>query len=718
METDTLAAPALPEALRYRIEGMDCPSCAGKIETGLRQFGGASDVRVNYQSQTLALRLDEAETPRQAVEERVRSLGFTIRPALDLRAAGPAGEPGDAEPLPRPWWQGRQVRLLALIGALLAAGFVVEWTVPSVGGWATLPAAVLGLSVALPRAWALARAGSPFSIEMLMSVATMGALLIGAPAEAATVVFLFTAGEVMEGVAAGRARAGIRALTATVPRTVLLVENENVRPVPAASVEVGQVVLVRPGDRVAVDGIVVEGASALDESPVTGESVPVPRGEGERVLAGSVNGEGALRVQAISRAADNTIARIIHMVEEAQNSRAPTARFIERFSTYYTPAVVAAAALTILLPPLLFGADWATWTYRGLALLLIGCPCALVLSTPAAITSGIAAGARRGLLIKGGAALETIGRVRTVAFDKTGTLTAGEPRVTDVVAFAGTERSVLALAASVENGSSHPLARAILGRAAADDIPLRPASGARAVPGHAVTATVMGKRVAVGSPRFTEAEHGALLPEVGGRVSALEEEGKTVVLVMSGGQIAGLIAMRDEPRIDAAAGLRDLAALGIRPVMLTGDNRRTATAISAALGLEARAELLPEDKLRAIGEMKAQAPVAMVGDGINDAPALAAASVGIAMGGGTDVALETADAALLGGRVADVPALVRLSRATMRNIHQNVAIALGLKAVFLVTTLAGITGLWPAILADTGATVIVTLNALRLLNHR
>jgi Cd2+/Zn2+-exporting ATPase len=531
-------------------------------------------------------------------------------------------------------------------------------------------------------------------------------------------VFLFTAGEVMEGIAAGRARAGVSALTATVPRTAWLVEAEGLRPVPVAAVAVGQVVLVRPGDRVPVDGIVVEGASALDESPVTGESVPVPRGEGDRLLAGSVNGTGALQVRATSLAADNTIARIIHMVEEAQASRAPTARFIERFSAAYTPVVVGAAALAAILPPLLFGADWSTWIYRGLALLLIGCPCALVLSTPAAITSGIAAGARRGLLIKGGAALEAIGRVKTVAFDKTGTLTEGAPRITDVRAFSGTERSVLALAASVETGSSHPLARAIMDRAVADGIPLRPVSQARAIPGHAAMATIAGKEVTVGSPRYAATEYGPLSAEVAGLVLALEADGKTVVLVLSGGEIKGIIALRDEPRADAAAAVRDLDRLGVRSVMLTGDNRRTAAAVGRALGLDVWSELLPEDKLRAISELKALAPVAMVGDGINDGPALAAASVGIAMGGGTDVALETADAVLLGGRVTEVPALVRLSRATMRNIHQNVGMALGLKAVFLVTTLAGITGLWPAILADTGATVIVTLNALRLLRHR
>ncbi len=721
MDTAIAPAPSGVVPLRYRVGGMDCPSCAAKIETALRRLGGAQDARINYASQTLALRLDEAVTPREAVERNIRALGFQVSALVEPNAAvltDSADVPAPDTPDTRQaWWQSPKLRLLAAVGVLLAAGAVLGQLVPALGGWATLPAALLGLFFAGRRAIVLARSGSPFSIEMLMTVAALGAVLIGAPAEAAVVVFLFTAGEVMEGVAAGRARAGIEALTALVPRTALLVEGEAVRPVPAAAVQVGQVVLVRPGDRVPVDGTVVEGVSELDESPVTGESVPVPKREGDALLAGSVNGSAVLRVQATRPAADNTIARIVHMVEEAQASRAPTARFIERFSARYTPAVVVAAALTAMAPPLLLGAAWETWVYRGLALLLIGCPCALVLSTPAAITAAIAAGARRGLLIKGGAALEAIGRVRTVAFDKTGTLTRGAPAVTDLMAFTGTERSVLGLAAAVENGSGHPLARAILDRAAADAVPLRPVRDARAIPGHGAVATVMGKRITVASPRYAAGQ--APLPaEMAARVAALEAEGKTTVLVLSDDQPLGLLALRDQVREDAADGLAALRRLGLRTVMLTGDNRRAAGAIGAALGMEVRAELLPGDKLRDIAALKAEAPVAMVGDGINDTPALAAATVGIAMGGGTDVALETAEAALLGGRVADVAALVRLSRATLRNVRQNVAVALGLKAVFLATTLAGLTGLWPAILADTGATVLVTANALRLLRHR
>jgi Cd2+/Zn2+-exporting ATPase len=708
-------------ALRYRVEGMDCPSCSAKIETAVGRVQGTGDIRVNYGTQTLAFRLDEGATPHTAVEDQVRRLGYGIAPIEAPQVvAGDTGAPSGPEASSRfrqPWWKGGKARLAALLGGLTAAGFAASLAAPSLGDWTYLPAALLGLAFFGRKALAAARAGSPFSIETLMSIATVGAIVIGATSEAAVVVFLFTIGELLEGVAAGRARAGIEALGALVPRTALLVQGGMAREVPAASLRVGDVVLVRPGDRVSADGEVVEGGSEVDESPVTGESVPVPKSEGDQVFAGSVNASGALQVRVTKPASDNTIARIIRLVEEAQEAKAPTARFIERFSAVYTPAAVAVAVLVAVAPPLFVGADWGTWIYRGLALLLVACPCALVLSTPAAIASGLAVGTRRGLLVKGGGALETIGRVRAVAFDKTGTLTEGRPRVTDVLALSGSERTLLGLAAAVENGSSHPLGRAILERAEADGIPLRPAKDSRAIPGKAVEAVVTGKRVTVGSPSHA-AEQAPLPAEAERAAVQWEDQGKTVVVVSVDGVPTGLIAVRDEPRADAAAGIRALSALGVQSIMLTGDNPRTGGAIAGALGLDVKAGLLPEDKLREIGALKAHAPVAMVGDGINDAPALAAASVGIAMGGGTDVALETADAALLNSRVMDVAALVGLSRATLANIHQNVAIALGLKAVFLVTTVVGITGLWPAVLADTGATVLVTMNALRLLGYR
>ncbi|KOX59086.1 ATPase [Streptomyces purpurogeneiscleroticus] len=724
------AAPPVPAnlvSLRYRVKGMDCPSCAGKIETAVRRLPGIATVRVNYTRQTLDLTLDETGTPRDALEQRVGALGYPITSlptAADLARSQAASLDAslakvEAEDIDLPFWRTPKATLAIAVGSLFALGLLFDRAMPEVAGeFAYWPGALAGLSFYGRLAFAAAWNGSPFSIEMLMSVATAGALAIHAAEEAAVVVLLFTVGEMLEVIAAGRARAGIRSLVAQVPKMARLVDDVDgsAREVPAVSLRIGQIVVVRPGDRVPADGVVTDGASSLDESLITGESVPKAKEPGDAVYAGSVNADGALQVRVTREAADNMVARILHLVEEAQASKSPTARFIDRFSAIYTPLAFAFSVLVAVVPPLLLGGDWGTWIYRGLALLLIACPCALVLSTPAAIASGLAAGARRGLLVKGGAALETIGRVRTVAFDKTGTLTAGRPRVTDILPFGpdASERSIISLAAAVENGSNHPIARAILDRADRDGVPLRPTRDARTIPGRAVQATVMGQTVLVSSPRHAS-ERVRLDSEAESAVASLEAAGKTTVVVLRDGEALGIIAVRDEPRLDAADGIAALRAMGVDCVILTGDNRRTGQAVAAQLGLDVRSELMPEDKLAEIAALKIVGPVAMVGDGINDAPALAAASVGIAMGGGTDAALETADAAVLNERVADVAALVALSRATLGNIHQNVTIALGLKVVFLVTTLLGITGLWPAILADTGATVLVTANALRLL---
>jgi Cd2+/Zn2+-exporting ATPase len=557
--------------------------------------------------------------------------------------------------------------------------------------------------------------GQPFTIESLMTIAAIGALFINAAEEAALVVFLFAVGEVLEGVAAGKARDGIRALANLVPKTAQLVTGDTTREVPAASLTIGQTVLVRPGDRIPADGEILDGTSGVDESPVTGESVPKTRGSGDAVFAGAINTEAALRVKVTKGAEDNTIARIIRLIEEAEEARAPTERFIDRFSRWYMPAIVAVAALVVVVPPLAFGQPWDTWVYRGLALLLIGCPCALVISVPASIASAMSTGARRGLLMKGGAVIEAAAKVEVVTFDKTGTLTHGRPQVTDVVPFgATTEAELLAVAAGVETGSSHPLAIAILNKAKDAGVSALPSQDAKALMGKGVVATVGGAVAYVSSPRYAM-EHGGL-DGIGLRQATIfEEDGKTAVAVFREKTPLGLIAMRDEPRADAKDAVRQLTAMGVTSVILTGDNPRTAAAIAGSLGLKFEADMLPEDKLAYIREIGTQGSVMMIGDGINDAPALKQASVGVAMGSGTDVALETADAAILRDRVTDIPATIRLSRAAMANIRQNVTIALGLKAVFLVTSVFGLTGLWIAILADTGATVLVTLNALRLL---
>jgi Cd2+/Zn2+-exporting ATPase len=748
--------------LTWRVEGMDCAACVAKVTRAVERLPGVSDVQVNLMAERLTVALAPNTTQGDAIARQVEALGYTVAPiataataarAEPAHAHGPdcghdhgadghnhgqkgdhaghahGAEPGAAGPAAhghdhddpadagKPWWRTGKATLVWLLGGLVGAAYALSLALPE---RLTYPLFLAATAVALVpfgrRAIALARAGSPFSIETLMVTAAVGAAIIGAAEEAAVVVLLFAVGELLENVAAGRARAGIRALADLMPRTALRLRPDGTaEQVPADRLAVGDLVLIRPGDRVPCDGLIEEGTSALDESPVTGESVPVSRGPGDPVVAGSINAESAIRVRVTRAASDNTIARIIRMVEDATASRAPTQRFIERFSAWWTPGAMIVSLLVILLPPFLFGWDWWTSLYRGLAVLLIACPCALVISVPAAMASGLSAGARRGLLIKGGAALEAIGSARTVAFDKTGTLTEGRPRVTDVLPAEGrTAEAVLALAAAVEQGSSHPLAKAILAEAAARGVAVSAAEAQSAIPGRAVAGTVDGVQVSIGSPRHAR-ESNATLGPLEAELDRLQGEGKTVSVVLAGGAVAALVALRDEPRADAAAGIAAITALGVRPVMLTGDNRRTGEAIAISLGLDAKAELLPDDKLREIGKLRERGAVVMVGDGINDAPALAAANVGVAMGGGTDVALETADAAVLKDRVTGVAELVSLSRATMANVKQNVAVAVGLKAVFLVTTMLGITGLWPAIMADTGATVLVTLNALRLL---
>jgi Cd2+/Zn2+-exporting ATPase len=726
---------------------MDCGSCASKVKDAVGRLPGVSDVEVGLMSERLRLRLDETKTGRDKIEGVVKSLGYGIAtrtagakkefvlpgagseeshdhehdhsPKSSVKSEPGHGSPGHVHDAPadqgKSWYQTGKGRLVIFTAMLLGLAWIVEFLTPTLGAWPFIAACLIGVAPVARRAFAALRLGQPFSIESLMTVAAIGALFIGAAEEAALVVFLFAVGEVLEGVAAGKARDGIRALANLVPKTALLEVDGVTREVPAASLSVGQTVLVRPGDRVPADGEIAEGISGVDDSPVTGESVPVTKGPGDSVFAGSINTEAALRVTVTKAAEDNTIARIIRLVEDAEEARAPTERFIDRFSRWYMPAIVLVAALVVLVPPLAFGQPWDTWVYRGLALLLIGCPCALVISVPASIASALSTGARRGLLMKGGAVIEAAASVKQVAFDKTGTLTHGRPVVTDVVPFGTTsEAELLAVAAGVEAGSSHPLAMAILNKAQDEGIALLPSKDARVLIGKGVSAEVDGALAWVASPRHAS-ENGGLDDKGVQQAAVFETEGKTAVAVFREHKPLGLIAMRDEPRADASVAVAQLKRLGVTSVMLTGDNARTAAAIAGGLGMEFKADMMPEDKLDAIKTMSANGGVMMIGDGINDAPALKQASVGVAMGSGTDVALETADAAILRDKVTDIPATIRLARGAMANIRQNVTIALGLKAVFLVTSVFGITGLWLAIMADTGATVLVTLNALRLL---
>jgi Cd2+/Zn2+-exporting ATPase len=751
---------------RFRVDGMDCASCAAKIDTATRRFDGVENVSVSVVAGTMTVR-HQLGVDLQQIVSRVKSLGYKAEiinaaggDTTKLAAKSQTGEhaghdhgPGDHDHgsghndddddghdhkdsdddkkdklgglhghdhslEDGPWWKTSKARLTILCGLAIGAAFVLSWAFPAYSMWIFTVAMLVGLVPIARRAFVAAANGSPFTIETLMTVAAVGAVFIGASEEAAVVVILFLVGELLEGIATGRARASIKALATLVPKVALLEVGGKTTEVPAETLAVDSVVLVRPGDRMPADGIIMSGESAIDEAPVTGESVPKRKGEGDQVFAGTVNQEGTLRVRVTAAAADNTIARIVKLVEEAQESKAPTERFIERFSRFYTPGVMAVAALIAIVPPLLFGQAWDEWVYKGLAVLLIGCPCALVISTPAAVAAALSAGARRGLLMKGGAVLEGLGKVNYVALDKTGTLTEGKPKVTDIVGVGRTEKDVLTLAAALEVGSSHPLASAILAKAREQGLEPEAAGAGGAVGGKGVVGKVGNDDLFLGSPRAA-AEKTKLAPDLETRITAFNDEGKTVSVLLVNNEIAGVIAMRDEPREDAKEGIAALKRIGAEAVMLTGDNKRTAAAIAASLGLEPRAELLPEDKQRIVAELRSQGKVvAKVGDGINDAPALAAADIGIAMGGGTDVALETADAAVLHGRVLDIANMIVLSRATTSNIMQNITISLGLKAVFLVTTVIGVTGLWPAILADTGATVLVTANAMRLLGWK
>ncbi|WP_409562229.1 heavy metal translocating P-type ATPase [Hyphomicrobium sp. B1] len=728
--------------IRYRVEGMDCGSCASKIETAVRRLGGVEDVKVSFQAQKMTVRSEDRIGLTNTIEKTVKALGFSLAQeaasnSSEVRSPkaihsccsdghhseetehGHADDVNSERPMRNAWWASSKGRLTIALGLALAAAWVGGNLFPQLEPWLFIAAMLVGLIPIARRAVMAARSGTPFSIEMLMSIAAIGAVIIGASEEASVVVFLFMVGELLEGVAAGKARASIQSLTELVPKTAWVEVNGQTKEVLAESLVVGSTIMVRPGDRIPADGVILSGESEIDEAPVTGESTPVRKGADGTVFAGTINGDAVLRVRVTSAASDNTIARIVKLVEEAQDAKAPTERFIDRFSRYYTPSVVVASAVVAIVPPLIFDGDFSSWIYKGLAILLIGCPCALVISTPAAIAAALSTGARRGLLIKGGGVLETLRDITAVALDKTGTLTAGKPRVTDVVAFGRDEAQVLRLAAALEKGSSHPLANAILEHAANGGIdPLPAVSDAKAIGGKGVRGQVDEIEVFLGSPKAASTM-AALSSDQSAKVRALNEEGKTVSILIADNSVAGALAMRDEPRPDASAGLKALAAAGIKTIMLTGDNRRTAEAIGRQLDIEVCAELLPEDKKRIIGELRQKGDVvAKVGDGINDAPALAAADVGIAMGGGTDVALETADAAVLHGRVEDVAQMIALSKSTMANIYQNIAISLGLKAIFLITTIVGITGLWPAILADTGATVLVTANAMRLLRWK
>lgn len=685
---------AVGERFSWQINGMDCPSCARKIETAVNRLDGISSARVLFATEKLVV--NSQRDLSKEIEQAVKQAGFT------LKSQSPAAEAS--------FWQ--ENRAIILLSLLMLASWLLNSADETSGRLAFIATTLAGLCPVGRKAWQLTRSGTPFAIETLMTVAAVGALFIGASAEAAMVLLLFLIGERLESFAAGRARRGVTALMALKPDEAVRLRGEQREAVAIEMLRPGDTIEVAAGSRLPADARLIDTFASFDESALTGESLPVERRAGETVAAGCTSVDRQVRMTVVSRSGESAIDRILHLIEQAEERRAPVERFLDRFSRYYTPAIMALALLVTLIPPLFFAAAWQPWIYKGLTLLLIGCPCALVISTPAAITSALAAATRRGALIKGGAALESLGAVRTIAFDKTGTLTEGKPLVTDVIALNGAEQNEMLLkAAAVEEGSSHPLARAIVDHAAQLNRPVPVAEQQRALAGSGIEARVNGRQLLISAParlsQLTEAQQA--------QIAMLESAGKTTVVVLEQQQPIGLIALRDGLRSDANQAISELNALGISSVMLTGDNPRAAAAIASELGIDYRAGLLPQDKVQVVEQLNQQQAVAMVGDGINDAPAMKAATIGIAMGGGTDVALETADAALTHNRLTGLAAMIRLSRATHANIRQNIAIALGLKGVFLVTTLLGITGLWLAVLADSGATALVTANALRLL---
>ncbi|HCM9232487.1 TPA: Zn(II)/Cd(II)/Pb(II) translocating P-type ATPase ZntA [Enterobacter bugandensis] len=690
-ETQVDALPEGGNRYSWVINGMDCAACGRKVENAVRQVPGVNHVQVLFTTEKLLVSA-EKDVSKQ-VEAAVSEAGYTLR-----SETAPAEK---TSPLKE------NLPLITLI-IMMALSWGLEQINHPFGNLAFIATTLVGLFPIARQALRLMRSGSWFAIETLMSVAAIGALFIGATAEAAMVLLLFLIGERLEGWAASRARKGVSALMALKPETATRVIDGTRETVAINALRPGDVIEVAAGGRLPADGALVTATASFDESALTGESIPVERAAGEKVPAGATSVDRLVQLKVLSEPGDSAIDRILKLIEEAEERRAPVERFIDRFSRIYTPAIMLVALMVTVIPPLFFGAPWEGWIYKGLTLLLIGCPCALVISTPAAITSGLAAAARRGALIKGGAALEQLSQVQHIAFDKTGTLTVGKPQVTGVYPQDISEDELLIMAAAVEQGSTHPLAQAIVREAQRRGLAIPSATAQRALVGSGIEAVVDGKKVLI------VAAGASSRPQV----EALEQAGQTVVAVMQDGVSKGMLALRDTLRDDAKDAVAALHQLGVQGVILTGDNPRAAAAIADELGLAFKAGLLPADKVSAVTELNSRAPLAMVGDGINDAPAMKASTIGIAMGSGTDVALETADAALTHNRLTGLAQMIDLARATRANIRQNIGIALGLKGIFLVTTLLGMTGLWLAVLADTGATVLVTANALRLLRRK
>ncbi len=692
------------------LEGMDCSDCVTVIEHSLGRMEGVLAVNVNYAASKLLVEYDKQKIDRPAIEKRVRSLGYEI-PVEGLRS----------------WYKENREVLFSLVAGLLV---LVGWLGETFFSLPALAATALYITAYIFGGWDISQHAwhaikeRHFDTDLLMVMAAIGAAFLGEFAEGALLLFLFSLGHALEERALDRARAAVRALADLAPKTAFVRRNGKEQEVPVESLQLDDLVIVRPGVRIPVDGVILSGNSGIDQASVTGESLPVDKAPGDPVFASTVNGEGALEVKVTRLAKDSTLARVMKMVEEAQGQKSPTQQTVEKFERVFVPGVLILTALVIVVPPL-FGFPFRESFLRAMTLLVAASPCALALGTPATILAGVAQAARNGVLIKGGAHLENLGRLKAIAFDKTGTVTHGKPELTDIVVFPDSgwkEVDLLSLTAGAESRSAHPLAQAIVRAAQTQGVPVSVMDEVESLTGRGLRAVSNGKIVWVGNQKLMDEAGVPLSPASLNRAQELQGTGKTLMWVAVDKLPVGLIALADTLRREAAPTMKALKQSGVaHTIMLTGDNTRSASAIAKEIGLtDFRADLLPEDKLTIIRELVQQyGQVAMIGDGVNDAPALANATVGIAMGGaGTDVALETADVALMGDDLSKLPFAVGLGRATRAIIMQNLVISLGVIAFLVITSLTGIVSIGIAIIFHEGSTLVVVANALRLLGYK
>src|SRR5574338_93361 len=721
----------------FVIRNMDCPTEEALIRKRLGSVAGVSELGFNLMARRLTV--THSLEDERSILGALRDVGMEVAAAPQGVVAhgccdGACATAASAEEAPGEWAEPQagapgvstRTRLvMAVSGTAALAAEVLAWsgfeeTSPAVVVLALLSIATGGLGT-LRKGW-IALKTFTLNMNFLMSVAMLGAAAIGEWPEAAVVIFLFALAELIETLSLERAKNAIRGLMGMAPETATVrLDSGQWAERPAARVQIGQTVRVKPGERIPLDGMVTAGASTVNQAPITGESMPVEKSPGDPVFAGTVNERGSFEFSVTANKGHTTLARIIHAVEEAQGQRAPTQRFVDQFARYYTPAVVVVAMLVAVVPPLVFGAPFLDWFYKALVMLVIACPCALVISTPVTVVSGLAAAARHGILVKGGVHLENGRLLKAIAVDKTGTLTHGRPVLTDIIALVERpEGELLQLAASVDAHSEHPVAAAIVaGWRGSGERPLLEVASFEALTGRGAKAVVGGQHYHLGNHRLVE-DLGVCTPRVEEVLKGLERAGKTAVVLISDHEPLCVLAVADTVRDHSAEAIRDLHALGVRSVMLSGDNATTARAIADQVGIDdARGSLLPEDKLAAIDDLLARhGRVGMVGDGINDAPALAKASIGFAMGAaGTDTAIETADVALMDDDLRKLPLFIELSHHTAQVLRQNITLALGIKAVFFALALAGLATLWMAVFADMGASLMVVANGLRLLRR-